>query len=57
MKRELREKVWKKYDGKCAYCGIYLVKGWNVDHIKSKIFGGTNDLDNLNPSCKQQLLN
>lgn len=33
-------------------CPLIIVKGWNVDHIKPQIFGGTNDLDNLNPSCK-----
>jgi hypothetical protein len=44
--------VFKKYGGKCAYCGVDLVKGWNVDHITPQVFGGTNDLENLNPSCK-----
>lgn len=44
--------VFSKYCGKCAYCGIDLVKGWNVDHIKPRVYGGTDDLDNLNPSCK-----
>lgn len=44
--------LFDKYGGKCAYCGVDLEKGWNVDHIKSPIFGGTNDLDNLNPSCR-----
>ena len=47
-----REIVFKKYDGKCAYCGVPLVKGWNIDHIKPKASGGSNDLENLNPSCR-----
>jgi hypothetical protein len=51
-KAKIRAIVFDKYGGKCAYCGVDLVKGWHVDHIKPKIFGGTNDLDNLNPSCK-----
>ena len=51
-KSKIRAIVFGMYGGKCAYCGIDLVKGWNVDHIKPQIFGGTNDLDNLNPSCK-----
>ena len=46
-----RQQVYNKYDGKCAYCGTELSKGWNVDHIKPQIFGGTNEYDNLNPSC------
>lgn len=51
-KAKIRAIVFDKYGGKCAYCGVDLVKGWNVDHIKPQIFGGTNDLENLNPSCK-----
>ena len=47
-----RNIVFQKYDGRCAYCGIELNKGWHIDHIIPKIYGGTNDLDNLNPSCK-----
>lgn len=52
-KNKIRTLVFEKYKGKCAYCGTELVKGWNVDHIKPQIFGGTNDLENLNPSCKE----
>ena len=52
MKKELREIVWKKYDCKCAYCGVELNKGWNIDHVKPTASGGSNHLDNLNPSCK-----
>jgi 5-methylcytosine-specific restriction endonuclease McrA len=44
--------ILKKYGGKCAYCGVDLAKGWNVDHITPQVFGGTNDLENLNPSCR-----
>jgi 5-methylcytosine-specific restriction endonuclease McrA len=51
-KAKIRSIVFDKCKGKCAYCGTDLVKGWNIDHIKPKIFGGTNDLENLNPSCK-----
>ena len=51
-KAKIRAIVFDKYGGKCAYCGVDLVKGWNVDHIKPQVFGGTNDLQNLNPSCK-----
>ena len=51
-KKQLRETVFKKYGGKCAYCGIELVKGFHVDHINPKVYGGKDELDNLNPSCK-----
>jgi uncharacterized protein (TIGR02646 family) len=47
-----REQIKQKYDGRCAYCGVELVKGWHIDHIKPQIYGGTNDFSNLNPSCK-----
>ena len=34
MKKEIRLKVWHKYNGKCAYCGCELQKGWHVDELK-----------------------
>ena len=34
MKKSDRELVFKKYDGKCAYCGCELIKGWHADHIE-----------------------
>ena len=52
ISKKQRELIKNKFGGKCAYCGIHLVKGWNVDHIKPQVLGGTNDLENLNPSCK-----
>ena len=33
MKQE-RQIVFDKYEGKCAYCGCELKKGWHVDHIE-----------------------
>jgi len=50
--KKVREIVFSKYDGKCAYCGCDLEKGWHIDHIKSLANGGKNDLENFNPSCK-----
>lgn len=52
MNNRTRQIVFDKCNGHCAYCGADLLKGWNVDHIKPLVFGGTNDLENLNPSCK-----
>lgn len=52
MKKQIRDIVFKKYDGKCAYCGTELLKSWHVDHIHPRVSGGTDDLSNLNPSCK-----
>lgn len=64
-KQQVRQEVFKKYNGKCAYCGCELQKGWHVDHIKPawhnwdsedikirlKIEKGKDELDNYNPSC------
>lgn len=48
-----REAVYKKYGGKCAYCGRDLdLKKMQVDHIVPVRDGGTNERDNLNPSCR-----
>ena len=54
MKKELREKVWNKYNCKCAYCGEDLeYKKMQVDHIEPRYLGGENDIKNYNPSCRQ----
>jgi len=50
-----REKVYRKYRGKCAYCGasIEFREGFEIDHLKPKSRGGTNDIDNLMPACER----
>lgn len=61
-----REVVYSKFKGRCAYCGDkILYENMSVDHITAKYRGsthseirayglekGTNDIENLNPSCK-----
>lgn len=60
----IRQQVFEKYGGKCAYCGCDLQKGWNVDHIepawhtwteeeaaRHKINKGVECITNYNPSC------
>lgn len=34
MTKEIREAVFKKCGGRCAYCGCELKKGWHIDHIQ-----------------------
>jgi len=34
MTKSERQIVFGKYEGKCAYCGCDLQKGWHVDHIE-----------------------
>lgn len=53
MKKSLREKVLKKYNSRCAYCGEPLFyKEMQVDHLIPKSKGGTDDIANLMPSCR-----
>lgn len=59
IKKDIRLKVWNKYNKRCAYCGEELeYKQMQVDHIVSKLQyeiqggEGLNDFDNLNPSCR-----
>ena len=48
-----RQKVYEKYNGHCAYCGKAIaIKDMQVDHILPQRNGGTDDIDNLNPSCR-----
>ena len=52
-RKRLRELVYQKYDGHCAYCGREIaMKDMQVDHIVSRYNNGTDDLDNLNPACR-----
>ncbi len=53
-------KIFWKYGGHCAYCGKKLDISADpfdhdeliIDHLIPRIDGGTNDIDNLMPSCR-----
>ena len=50
-----KQTVWNKTDGHCYYCGDQL-KPWetfSIDHVIPKSKGGTDELDNLVPSCRR----
>ena len=48
-----RQAIYAKYGGRCAYCGHPIdIKDMQVDHIFPKWRGGTDETDNLNPSCR-----
>lgn len=48
-----REKIHKKYNGRCAYCGRKItINEMQMDHIISLKNGGSNNIDNINPSCR-----
>ena len=58
--KEIRQKVYDKYNGHCAYCGCELdYKDMQVDHINSVyvsmiVSGGVDEcLENYMPSCRQ----
>lgn len=65
IKKEIRERVWNKYDKHCAYCGTELeYKQMQVDHIVAHWHSGTEEdckrwgvtkgehqERNFNPSC------
>ena len=60
LSKSEREIVYAKYDGKCAYCGCELQKGWHADHIEPIVRNWTNgtcekpenhNVQNFNPSC------
>lgn len=52
--KKVREEVYKKYNGHCAYCGCPLeYKNMQVDHIESVYwYDGENEIDNYNPACR-----
>lgn len=54
MKKDKRVEVYNKYNGHCAYCGKKMeYKDMQVDHIIPKRIGGSDDVENLNPSCRR----
>jgi 5-methylcytosine-specific restriction endonuclease McrA len=47
-----REAVWKKTGGYCWYCGEALAwESFHIEHQEPRKLGGSNELDNLVPSC------
>lgn len=56
LSKKVRESVYTKYDGHCAYCGrVIAYKDMQVDHFIPKNGWnehGTDDMENLMPSCR-----
>lgn len=52
--KQIRDLVYKKYNGHCAYCGCKLeYKDMQVDHVASVYFyNGQDTIDNLMPACR-----
>lgn len=54
ISKETRQLVYNKCNGHCAYCGCKLeYKDMQVDHVLAVGRGGSNDIDNLLPACRQ----
>ena len=52
-RNDIREKVYNKYGGRCAYCGMPIdIKDMQIDHREPKAFGGKDTLENYEPSCR-----
>ena len=57
--KKVREQVYAKTNGHCAYCGCELPKRWHIDHVipvvrdlKTKDYDKELDnIENLLPSC------
>lgn len=58
ISKKIRQLVYEKYDGHCAYCGREIsYKEMQVDHFRPQRAwnpedSGTDDIDNLMPSCR-----
>ncbi len=53
ISKSVREKVYKKCHGHCAYCGCLLdYKDMQVDHVKPLRVGGNDDISNMLPACR-----
>lgn len=54
--KSVRQQVYKKYDGHCAYCGRQIgIKDMQIDHFIPKrgwSEQGSDELENLMPSCR-----
>ena len=54
ISKEVRQLVYNKCNGHCAYCGCELeYKDMQVDHVLAVGRGGGNDINNLLPACRQ----
>ena len=53
LSKHERETIYQKTNGHCAYCGCELeFKDMQADHVQPFIQGGSDELENLLPSCR-----
>lgn len=52
IEKEIRSAVYKKYNGRCAYCGNVLNEhNYQIDHANPFIYSNDSSLNNLMPCC------
>ncbi len=52
--KKVREAVYRKYGGRCAYCGEKIdIKDMQVDHLIPFYKDGEESIDNYMPACRQ----
>ena len=57
VRRSLRDSVWIKTSGRCAYCAVHLTRqhgkpnSFCIDHVLAVAKGGSDDIANLIPAC------
>lgn len=51
--KQIRQRVYEKYRGRCAYCGSAIeYKDMQVDHLVPLYNGGADDVENMMPACR-----
>src|SRR5262245_6303698 len=49
----LRKQIWAKTGGTCHVCGGRAGKRWQADHVVPWKLGGTREVDNYLPICRE----
>lgn len=53
IKAEERERIYRKYGGRCAYCGQPIAYSqMQVEHKEPLYLGGADEPENYMPSCR-----
>lgn len=53
ISKKIREQVYDKYNGHCAYCGKLLeYKDMQVDHVSPVYLNGEDNINNYMPACR-----
>lgn len=56
MKKELRQQVYDKFDGRCAYTGLKLDDKWQVDHVIPRDYYRSFKGKDKDPDCIDNLM-